>query len=302
MLKPYSTPLFDHIDTPERRVLTLERDGIPCVPVLGYSHYSSCRPTLSEHIHPGCMELSFCLRGSLVFECGGKDHHLLPGNVFITQPEERHHLSYNPKRLVMYWLFFRFGPPRRPILHLPLEESVFLREALRTLPNRLFKGSEPLRLAFQELFRLYDESSMGPFRSLAMRTAVLNLLLAVVKAAKNDAALPTNRRLSGIIGEMQQHPEHDYSIERLTRMTALSESRLNAHFKRLTGLPPYTFLLACRLHAAQRRLRESNATVTAIAESLGFFSPQHFAGHFKRAFGITPTDWRKGRPPIIRTF
>ncbi len=200
----------------------------------------------------------------------------------------------------MYWLFFRFGPPRRSILHLPLEESIFLRKALRTLPNRLFKGNESLRLAFQELFRLHDEAPVGPFRSLAMRTAVLNLLLAVVKAAKSDPSLPKNRRLSGIIDEMRQHPEHDYSIQRLTRMTALSESRLNAHFKQLTGLPPYTFLLACRLRAAQQRLRESDASVTAIAESLGFFSPQHFAGHFKRVFGITPSAWRNGQEPIIR--
>lgn len=300
--KPYSTPLFDYIDTPERRVLSLEHEGISCIPVLGYSHYSSCRPTLSEHIHPGCLELSFCLRGSLVFECGGSDYQLLPGNVFITQPEEKHHLSSNPKGLVMYWLFFRFGSSRRAVLHLPQTESASLRQALRSLPHHLFKGNETIRLSFQELFRLYDEAPRGPFRCLAMRSAALDLLLAVIKAAKTDPGYPENKRLSEIIEEMRQHPEHDYSIGRLTRSTSLSESRLSAQFKQLTGFPPYTFLLACRLRAAQRHLRETDTSITTIAESLGFFSSQHFAGHFKRAFGITPTKWRKGLNPVIRSF
>jgi len=300
--KHYSTPLFDYIDTPERRVLSLEHDGIPCIPVLGYSHYSSCRPTLSEHSHPGCLELSFCMRGSLVFECGGKDYRLLPGNIFVTQPEEKHHLSSNPKGLVMYWLFFRFDPVRQAVLHLPLAESDALRESLRALPHHLFRGNETIRLAFQELFRLYDEAPRSPFRCLSMRSAVLDLLLAVIKAARTDPGHPENKRLSEIIGEMRQHPEHDYSIERLTRATALSESRLNAQFKQLTGLPPYTFLLACRLRAAQKNLRETGMPITMIAESLGFFSAQHFAGHFKRAFGITPTEWRNGQSPIIKAF
>jgi AraC-like DNA-binding protein len=302
MRKLFNTHLFDYVDTPERRVLTLERDDISCVPILGYSHYSSCRPTLSEHIHPGCLELSFCLRGSLVFECGGKEYPLFPGNVFVTQPEERHHLSSNPKGLVMYWLFFRFGPTSRPVLHLPSAESDALRQSLRTLPNRLFKGSERMRLAFQELFRLYDEVAPGPFRSLAMRGTTLDLLLALIKAARTEPARPENVRLARLIEAMRQHPECDYSLDYMTRKTALSESRLSAHFKQLTGMPPYTFLLGCRLRAAQRHLRNTTTSITEIAESLGFFSSQHFAGHFKRAFGITPTDWRNGEIPVIRSF
>ncbi len=99
---------------------------------------------------------------------------------------------------------------------------------------------------------------------------------------------------------MRQHPECDYPLKLMTPTTALSESSLNAQFKRLTGMPPYTFLLGCRLQAAQQRLRDTNTSVTEIAESLGFFSAQHFATQFKQAFGITPSAWRKGHPTITR--
>ena len=45
------------------------------------------------------------------------------GNVLVTQPDEWHRLSTNPKGLVMYWLFFRLEPKHRPVLHLPPAES-----------------------------------------------------------------------------------------------------------------------------------------------------------------------------------
>jgi len=289
MSKPVCTLPFEYGDTPERRVLNLEQDGIPCIPALGYSHYSKSRPSVSEHLHPGCLEMTLCMRGSLVFECGDTAYRLFPGNVFVTQPDEWHRLSTNPKGLVMYWMFFRLEADGRPLLHLPSSESDILKQTLCTLPRRLFKGNDRLRFAFQRLFKLRDDLPSGALRSLAMRGAVLDLLLALIEAARAEPEHPGDIRIARIIATMRQYPERDYPVEQLTRDAALSESRLNTRFKQLTGLPPYTFLLTCRMRLAQQRLRETDAPVTLIAQTLGFSSSQHFAMQFKREFGITPS-------------
>ncbi len=301
MRKPVCTLPFEYDDTPERRVLNLEYDGIPCIPALGHSHYTKSRPSVSEHLHPGCLEITLCMRGSLVFECGSTAHRLLPGNVLVTQPDEWHRLSTNPKGLVMYWLFFRLEPKHRPVLHLPPAESDALCQILRTLPRSLFRGSDRLRIAFQRLFKIHDEVAPGFFRSLAMRGAVLDLLLALIETAQAEPEHPGDDRIARLIETMREHPERDYPVDHLTREAALSESRLNTRFKQLTGLPPYTFLLACRMRAAQQLLRESDDPVTDIAQALGFSSSQHFAMHFKREFGLTPSAWRGGQTSVIRT-
>ena len=301
MSKSVCTLPFEYVDTPERRVLNLEKDGLSCVPALGYSHYTRCRSSVSEHIHPGCLELSLCLRGSLVFECDGHAYNLLPGNVFVTQPDEWHRLSTNPKGLVMHWLFLRLDPASRNLLHLPPAESKALREALRRLPRSLFKGTERLRSAFQRLFRLYDDIAPGPFRRLAMRGAVLDLLLALVEAAQTPPEAAGNDRIQRLITAMRERPHDDYPIDRLAREAALSPSQLTTRFKQLTGLPPYTFLLACRVRTAQTLLLDTNKSVTEIAQELGFSSSQHFAMQFKLELGITPSDLRNGRPPIVRS-
>jgi AraC-like DNA-binding protein len=301
MSKSVCTLPFEYVDTPERRVLNLEREGLRCIPALGYSHYRRSRPSVSEHLHPGCLEISLCMRGSLVFECGGEAYQLLPGNVFVTQPDEWHRLSTNPKGLVMYWLFFRLEASGRTILHLPPAESAVLRKMLCTLPRHLFRGTDRLRQAFQRLFRLYDELSAGTFRSLSMRGAALDLLLALIEAGRTEPTAPEGERVARLIAAMREHPREDYPVDRLAREAALSPSQLNSRFKQLTGLPPYTFLLACRARAAQALLRTTSKTVTQISQELGFSSSQHFAMQFKREFGITPSAWRNGQPAVIRT-
>ncbi len=299
MRKPVCTLPFEYVDTPERRAVDLTPDGIPCVPVLGYSHFMRSRPSVSEHTHPGCMEVTLCLRGSLVFTCEGVERHLLPGTVFVTQPDVRHRLSTNPKGLVMYWLFFRLAPDGAPLLHLPRAESDALCHSLRTLPHPLFKGTERLRTAFQRLFRQYDDLAAGAFRSLAMRATTLDLMLALVEAAQSPPETPEDARIRALIASMRQAPERALTIDDMARQAALSPSQFINRFKRLTGLPPYTFLLNCRVRAAKARLAETDQPVTRIAQELGFSSSQHFAMQFKREFGITPSQFRLGLEPVI---
>jgi len=300
MGKPVCTLPFEYVDSPERRALNLEPDGIPCVPALGYSHYKSCRPSVSQHIHPGCLEVTLCLRGSLVFECGGESYRLLPGNVFVTQPDEWHRLSTNPKGLVMQWLFFRLDPANRALLGLPTAESSALRQAIRNLPRKLFGGTDRLRHAFQRLFKTYDETPTGAFRSLAMRSAVLDLMLALVEAAQTPPETYGGNRIAALIDDMRRAPEKAYTIDDMARRAALSPSQLINRFKQTTGLPPYTFLLSCRIRKARMYLSDTDKPVTLIAQELGFSSSQHFAMQFKREFGVTPSGLRKGQPTVIK--
>ncbi|MDD4101099.1 MAG: AraC family transcriptional regulator [Kiritimatiellae bacterium] len=292
MSKSVCTLPFEYVDTPERRVLNLELDGIPCVPALGYSHYKKMRPSVSEHIHPGCLECSLCVRGSLVFESDGVAHNLLPGNVFVTQPDEWHRLSTNPKGLVMFWLFFRMEPATHNLLNLSKAESDAMRAALRTMPRKIFRSSDRLRMAFNRLFKYHDDLASGPFRRIAMRGGILELMLALIEAAQTPPEVHVIDRVEKIIETMRRKPQDDYSIDNLIREAALSPSQLTMKFKQITGLPPYTFLIACRVRSAQTLLSTTDYPITKIARRLGFSSSQHFAMHFKQTTGMTPSAWR----------
>jgi AraC-like DNA-binding protein len=293
MRKLVCTLPFAYERTTERLVLNLEQDGLPCVPALGYSHFKRKRPTVSVHQHPGCIEITICLRGSLIFESEENSYNLLPGNVFVTKPDERHRLLTNLKGLVMYWMLFRPSVKGRNLLKLPVDESDALREMLLSLPHKIFKSSERLRISFQRLFKAHAELKPGALRTLSMRSALFELLLALAEAAhEQPVEQEAEHRLLQLIEAMRRNPEEDYPAELLMRSSALSESSLNTRFKELTGLPPYTFLLNCRLQQARKFLQQSNQSVTQIAQTLKFSSSQHFAMQFKREFGVTPSQCR----------
>jgi AraC-like DNA-binding protein len=284
---------FSYVDTPERRVLDLAPDGVPCIPVLGLSNYKKARHGTTEHVHPGCLEVSFCQRGSLVFESAGHVYPFLPGNIFVSQPDEWHRLRTNPKGLVMYWLFFRFPPKGIHLLRLPADESDWIAQALRSFPHRLFAGTERVRHAFQRLFHLYDTLPRNTAqRHLSIRATCLELLLALIEAGQGPVRLPSPDRITRLIEAMREHPEREYPADALLRQSALSPSVLTSLFKQTTGLPPHAFLLACRIQRAKERLRTTRESISLIASDLGFSSPQHLAMHFKRETGMTPTDWR----------
>ena len=287
---------FRYESSRDLKVVSLEPDGILCVPVFGFSDYHAPRERASLHTHPECMEISYCLRGELMFSCKGKDYRFHPGSVFVTWPDEPHRLMTPDRGLRMYWIFFRVPKRGFPLLKLPPSEAEWLKDRLLHLPNRLFAATKRVQAAFQNVFAVYaSEPAKTAGRRLKMRAAVIELLLSLVEASSRVSNAPDCRRVEALVEEIRRNPSADYSVDVLAEKAALSPSNLALRFKSLVGLPPHAFVVACRINSAKRLLADPQRKVADIATSLGFPSAQHFATQFRNATGKTPTQWRSSR-------
>lgn len=287
---------FEYMDTPERRVLSLEKDGFPCVPVLGLSRYNSTQPFPDKHRHPECIEISLCVRAPLVFECEDKSYKLMPGQLFVTQPKDFHHLITNPKGLFLYWMFFRIPPKGGTVLGLPFDESAALVKSMKNLPHRLFSASADIRSLFAELFNIYDSMLAPSQRRLEFRTTLLRLLNRIVASAKKETPISADRRLYAMAQEIRKDPRKKRFVPDLASKACMSESVFNARFKKLTGYPPHAFITKCRLDAIAQLLEQDDNSISILAREFGYHSPQHLAGQFKAAFGMTMREWRSSHP------
>lgn len=286
---------FPYKDTPDLRVLDLAPDGIRCIPVLGFTNLRSCNAALTseDHVHEECIEISFCQRGELVFDSMGKEYPFHPGMVFVSRPNERHHLRVFPKGLMMYWMFFRIPKRNSSLLFLPPDEARWLTESLLGMPNRLFPGGDRIRLAFQRLFAIYDSEPKGtPQRTFRLRLAVQELLLAVLEASSASPDETQESKIAQVIDEIRRNPVPSFTIDDLVSRLAMSPSNLITHFKRMTGLPPIAFRNATRITFAKRELKDGNRSVSALAAMLGYSSAQNFATQFRLTTGMTPREWR----------
>lgn len=287
---------FEYCDTPDLRVLDLSRDGIECIPVLGRTNLRSGGYGLtpsSEHMHEECIEISFCQRGELVFESMGREYAFKPGMVFVSRPNEPHRLRVFPKGLLMYWMFLRLPARKEPILSFPRAESRWLVDSLLSMPNRLFRGGDRIRLAFQRVFKTYDgEPRRTPQRSLRLRLAASDLLMSIIEASSELRGRDSSSRVKSVVDEIRDNPAAPMSIDSLVARLSMSPSHLINEFKRLTGLPPLAFRNSCRIAAAKHELEKGVRSVSVIAETLGYSSAQNFATQFRIATAVTPREWR----------
>ena len=279
--------------TSEQIHLSPEKDGIDGIPAISHSLYTTNWQAMPEHVHDGCIELCFCSRGSLVFECEGQEYTLMPDNVFLTQPGDRHHLATNHKGMRMYWLFFRYPRKGRTVLGLSVSETAALVKRLKSIAAHDFAVDHTMRQLFRDIFKTYDELPRGAYRTLVLRTLILRILLMTIHSANNRPSVKALAKISDIAKLIASRPAHRFAVSEMAAHAGMSESHFTALFRKVIGLPPYAYLSKCRLETAKARLSVTDDSICTIAKSLGFSSPQHLASQFRKAYGITATDWRR---------
>lgn len=84
-------------------------------------------------------------------------------------------------------------------------------------------------------------------------------------------------------------------LEDLAAHVGMPYSTFRRLFQRHTGFAPWQYVQNLRLASARRRLGQSADPVEAIADDLGFHSAFHFSTAFRKAFGVSPRQWRSGK-------
>jgi AraC-like DNA-binding protein len=85
-----------------------------------------------------------------------------------------------------------------------------------------------------------------------------------------------------------------WTVDDLGREVGLSRSALADRFIRLIGVPPMHYLASWRMQVATQKLRDTNASLAQVAETVGYDSEAAFSRAFKKAFAVAPATWRRG--------
>jgi len=95
---------------------------------------------------------------------------------------------------------------------------------------------------------------------------------------------------------LHNNPAHPWTVASLAGATGISRAALARRFNELVGEPPMTFLTGWRLALAADLLRETDATIGAVADQVGYGSPFALSTAFKRVRGISPQQYRRHGP------
>jgi AraC-like DNA-binding protein len=115
---------------------------------------------------------------------------------------------------------------------------------------------------------------------------------------------PTRYDRKGIaeaIDYIVSHYSDEISLGVLAKTAAMSVSKFTFIFKSLTGYTAADYIRQVRFEKARELLRESKAPLESIATAVGYKRHASFAAVFKREFGITPSEFRRGGQSINTT-
>ena len=90
--------------------------------------------------------------------------------------------------------------------------------------------------------------------------------------------------------------EQPWSVAAIAKVMGTSPYHACRVFRERTGYTLHGYLTEQRLRRGLTRLAEGEE-ISEIAERLGFASHSHFTAHFRGAFGVTPSEFRRRATP-----
>ena len=134
------------------------------------------------------------------------------------------------------------------------------------------------------------------------------LLLYVLRAWLDDqpqatpegwAAALTDPAIAVALLAIHREPAHGWTVETLGRQASMSRAAFARRFTALVGEPPLAYLTRWRMIVAAQLLRDTDATLSAIAVRTGYASEYAVGKAFKRAYGMPPSAYRNDRSRAV---
>ncbi len=136
--------------------------------------------------------------------------------------------------------------------------------------------------------------------SSAYAEALGSVLIHELARLERDGAETPNFR-GGLAGWQQkkiadfieEHLDEEISLQHLAEIAQLSRYHFARAFKHSFGLPPHRYHMSRRMERAKSLLEERARSVTEVGLMLGFAETSSFTTSFRRAVGVTPSDYRR---------
>ena len=119
------------------------------------------------------------------------------------------------------------------------------------------------------------------------------LIWAVCREAKRVKSEGECYITSSVKFYLNSHYKESVSIELIADELGVSESSLIRSFRNGTGTTPGAYLASLRMKKAEELLKTTRWTIRRIASETGIQDANYFVKLFKRAYGMTPSAYRK---------
>ena len=231
------------------------------------------------HRHPDTVEMLLVLEGNVQCTIDGKLYTAVSGSVLTIPAGTWHRQWYAaPEQQSGYKLAFSAAVP-------------FVWPPVFSIKDP--KGLKAL------LVRLQKESVQPQADSKQLTHHLIGLLFTLLSRSLNSDTSPTYRNFEKTVQEIKHYIEENHplqlTLDLIAERFSFNKYQLARLFKEYTGISPIQYIISCRLDAAKQLLATTDTPVNSIAAAVGYKSDTQFQAAFKKAFGVTPRQYRLTR-------
>ena len=272
-----------------------------------YSVYHVCIPDWMKkyplHWHDE-FEMIYIYKGQGMFSVNGFKNVCKEGDLIIVPPGSIHSIDQNQNDFVEYFniIFSLSLLEENPESHCfrnylsQLSENDCMKDLFLFSASPICKRLTPL---ICDLIAHRHAEYSG--YEMMIKARLYEILFILFNENLNDKKFsPQNQRekenalrLKKILSYMKEHFAEKITIEEVSEITSLSESRFMTFFKNQTGTSFIKYLNDYRLEAAAEQLLQTRKAITQIALENGFENISYFVRAFKSKYNCTPHEYRK---------
>lgn len=143
-----------------------------------------------------------------------------------------------------------------------------------------------------DAIRAYQRPQLGSQRA---DTAVRFLLLMLLEAANVPGQREDDPVISDVRLKVDQSPGQAWTLETMASQAGLSRPQFVRRFRKQTGASPARYVIGARTERARLLLRESEMSLSEIADALGYSDVYYFCRQFQSETGCPPGRFRTGK-------
>ena len=220
-----------------------------------------------------------CVAGTGTVRLAGEAHTLASGSCVSIPARTPHEYMASPDDPWTIWW-----------MHVRGSDAAELTAGLLDTPRPVtrLRAVDRAVALFDELVGVL-EGRTSPAQLLAASGIAWQLLTRIAA----DSVLPAGGSpLERAMRYLEARMEGSIRVDDLAAMVGLSTSHLSALFRQATGGGPAAFHVSLKMAHARTLLDTTTMTVGEVAGAVGYQDPLYFSRHFRRAHGLSPTQYR----------
>jgi AraC family transcriptional regulator, L-rhamnose operon regulatory protein RhaS len=267
-------------------------------------HIQPARHNQDFHLHRhDFTELTLVLEGRGTHLVSSHAYPISPGNVFAVHPGLCHSFS-GTNNLRLFNIMFSWDKPlmdHNLIGGLPGFHRLFTLDPMLRDTGEFKEGftleGDKWDNVLELIYRILNEYNQGEAGFEGIIKACFQMLI-ISLSREGDVKSSSKSGETGPVARAMAYIQENYRIritsEELSSAACVSSRHLTRTFNRLLHMTPFEYLADIRLKEAHKMLLEKNYSITEIAETCGFSDSNYFSQVFKKRFGASPRDYRKG--------